>query len=173
MTTMMTTCPRADMSKFMENEFTKTIEENNLLKARYLYEIAGPFNPDARIGKRTILCTGLFLAAKFMNPDMAEWLLKLGADVNKLNEVNETALIRACLRGQNTKVVKLLLEAGANPNIIDDHGDTPLLRAYYIGSGETMDLLIKHGADLDLKGGKREKSVREIMKEHEASRGEK
>ncbi len=59
------------------------------------------------------------------NPRIQEALIKAGADVNALNNYNQTALMIAAYVGIG-EVVKLLLDNGADKNIQDDNGATAL-----------------------------------------------
>ena len=43
----------------------------------------------------------------------------------------------------------LLLEKGADPTIVDDYGATALCTASGTGGASSIDLLIKHGADIN------------------------
>ena len=81
-----------------------------------------------------------------------EMLLRLiihGANVNAKSTIKKTALMVACLNG-NEDAVKLLLNAGADPNISDADGCTSLHDAVDKGfSRETLQLIMNHGADVN------------------------
>ena len=49
----------------------------------------------------------------------------------------------------------MALAAGANPNIAMRNGSTPLFFAVKYGSLETVELLVKYGADLTMKDNKK------------------
>ena len=74
-----------------------------------------------------------------------------GANVNAVNRFGRDALIHAA-RMQNVELVKLLLSKGADPNQLETdlvgEGLTPLMRAASVGSGEIVDLLLAHGANM-------------------------
>lgn len=52
-------------------------------------------------------------------------------------------------------LVSMVLAAGANPNIAMRNGSTPLFFAVKYGSLETVELLVKYGADLTIKDNKK------------------
>ena len=75
--------------------------------------------------------------------DIAEFLIKNGADVNAKNNYNSTPLTIACESG-NIKMVKLLVKYGADVNNpMTEYGSGPLLAA---DSDEIEKFLIDHGA---------------------------
>ena len=93
-------------------------------------------------------------------------LLKHGAKLNALNSRGETALYSACLCDSKTRpmydVIKLLLKSGAGPNFIPTANRTRLSSvrrtstlsyAARHNDATLVSLLIKYGAELELKGG--------------------
>ncbi len=62
-----------------------------------------------------------------------------------------TALHMAAISGQAT-VAEILLSNQANPDVQDDIGNTPLLWATYFGHTNLVELLLRHKADMDIKG---------------------
>ena len=72
-----------------------------------------------------------------------------GADVNAINKDNETALLIACMNGQND-AINVLLEAGADTNITETYGHTCLHIAVNANCGkQTVQAIIDHGADVN------------------------
>src|ERR1700734_2248442 len=59
----------------------------------------------------------------------------------------ETALHKA-VRGGHLNVTKMLLEANVSPRIADFEGNTALHQAAYLGSTDTLGLLLRFGADV-------------------------
>jgi len=53
-----------------------------------------------------------------------ELLVRAGADVNALGEMNETPL-HIAMRQRNRAMAQLLLESGAQPDIRSEFGETP------------------------------------------------
>ena len=92
--------------------------------------------------------TPLLLSAK--HPEHT-WLLKLllenGADPNIKNSHQEIPLLVT----YDEEAVKLLVEHGAEVNVQDGEGNTPLLINAKIGKIETVNFLLKNGADPSLR----------------------
>ncbi len=85
------------------------------------------------------------------NADIAEILLKHGADPNARNKQKDAALPYLLRNKGNgaTDIARVLLEHGADPNIRSGEiGETPLMDAR---TGAAVDLLVEHGADVRLK----------------------
>jgi len=84
--------------------------------------------------------------------------IEAGADASLLNRYGGTALIPASEHGY-VEVVKLLLEkTDTDVNLINNLGWTALLEAIILNYGgvnqqETIKLLIKHGADVNINDG--------------------
>jgi len=65
-------------------------------------------------------------ASAFGTPEMVEFLISKGADVNK--GLRSSSLHYAACFGR-TAIVQILLKHGANPVLRDDEGKTPLDKA--------------------------------------------
>jgi len=87
-------------------------------------------------------------------PDVVEWLLKHGAQVDLRNDsCHMTPLMTAALKGY-VNIVALLLAHGADINAsthIDDD-DTALMLAAYMGSERIVKQLLEHGVDIQHRG---------------------
>jgi ankyrin repeat protein len=102
--------------------------------------------------------TPLHIAAQRGNTEVATYLIELGADVNKVNEHGWTPL-KFSLWSEDTSMLELLLEKGATIEIIDAECETgcqtyessPLHLASRRGAADFMDILIDHGADVNIK----------------------
>ena len=102
--------------------------------------------------------TPLVLACYYKKIEIVEALIKAGADTNKKTKNKNTPLLVACEAYETdsvivAKIVKILLENGANPNILKNNNESPLHYAAMYGHAQAVSLLIKHGADVNAKGG--------------------
>ena len=88
----------------------------------------------------------MILAGRENHKDIAELLLKAGADPNIQNGYGNTTLILAGQRNHKD-IVELLLKAGAEPNIPDNKGNTALILAVEEGNKDIVELLLKAEAD--------------------------
>ncbi len=100
------------------------------------------------------------------NVDIAEYLVKKGADVNVVGAYRATPLHCAAFKGIYD-VVSLLIEKGANVNSRGPGGSTPLLFAAEMSSArvknakylEVVKLLVENGADVNLANEKGMKPI--------------
>ena len=86
-------------------------------------------------------------------PDIAEFLIAKGANVNTKNNEGFTPLHGACsfagfAGGGNLDLVQRLVAKGADVNAKDNYGNTPLHAS--IGSIDIARFLIGHGADINI-----------------------
>ena len=78
-------------------------------------------------------------------------LVKLGADVNKVDRSGWTALFYALSSEHNRhECVRTLLNSGADVNKVDRNGNTPLTIAAHYGDYEALMMLLKAGADVNV-----------------------
>ena len=91
----------------------------------------------------------LFSAAGWGFEKIMNLLLLAGADVNTLDNADETPLMYAAENG-HTQIVKNLLEHGALVNIKNDVNNTPLTYAISGGHTKVVKLLLAAGADPNL-----------------------
>jgi hypothetical protein len=88
------------------------------------------------------------IATQDNNIDEVHRLLAQGANIEAVNEVGATALIRGSQLG-HTQIVKLLLESGANSNAKTKRRTTSLHVAADHGHLDIVKLLIQHGSDIN------------------------
>ena len=94
--------------------------------------------------------TYLHRAAQFGRHDLADLLLRHGADVNARahNGIASTPLLCAVI-GQHLDLVKYLIARGADVNLATSEGATPLHKAAIGGDCRIVQLLLTHGARVD------------------------
>lgn len=116
--------------------------------------------------------TMLHIAALNGDIQMVRFLLHCNANVNGLNNFNETPLIYAATSGDKAlSVVKLLLEGGAVSSIdtANNHqGQTALHRAYLANSYNTVDLLLRYGANPNIQDCVQKFILRDAILKHDS-----
>lgn len=82
-----------------------------------------------------------------------ELLINKGADINSHHgKFLETPLHRLCARATpHLDVITMLLERGADVNTINLSGKTPVFYCSFNYSVELLNLLVKYGADINIK----------------------
>lgn len=94
--------------------------------------------------------TALIAAAHLGHVEIAKTLIKSGAPLDHVNNLNWTALIESIVLGDGGEdhilTLKALVDAGANVNIADGSGNTPLTLAKRNGYKEMVEILTAAGA---------------------------
>ena len=98
--------------------------------------------------------TPLHWAAYHDDLDIAQLLIRSGADAKTMNRYGVTPLSLACTNG-NAALVDVLLKAGADPNASLPGGETPLMTAARTGNLAVVKALINHGAKVEAKDDRR------------------
>ena len=95
----------------------------------------------------------LIMAAAKGDIDMMKVLLKRGANINAANP-NFGTVLHIAARTRNPQLVQLLVDRGADVNaVITPYRPlTPLMEAAAKGDGDTIRILLTHGAKKDAKG---------------------
>jgi len=98
--------------------------------------------------------TPLHLAAFFGHKELAEALLKQGAQVDSRskNTMQNTPL-HAAAAGRQVELMKLLLEHGANPDATQEGGWTALHAAAQNGDRAMIEVLLANNASINLRAG--------------------
>jgi ankyrin repeat protein len=86
--------------------------------------------------------------------EIAQLLIRAGADVKAMNRYGVTPLSLACTNG-NAVLVDVLLKAGADPNASLPGGETPLMTAARTGNIAAVKALVNHGANVEAKDDRR------------------
>jgi ankyrin repeat protein len=94
--------------------------------------------------------TALLWATHWNDTEVADLLLRAGADANTANAFQVTPLSQACLNGSGG-LVRSLLKAGAKANAVIATGETPLMTCARSGSLEAVQMLIEYGAEINAK----------------------
>ena len=86
--------------------------------------------------------------------EIAELLVRAGANVKAANRYGVTPLSLACTNG-DPALIELLLTAGADPNAALPGGETALMTAARVGSLASVKALLARGATVDAKDERR------------------
>ena len=102
--------------------------------------------------------TALMTASMIRNRPIVELLLDHGADINIRDKDGKTALMLMYSHSLNedNDITRLLLERGADTNIRDKNGKTALMYATEMGDVIAVILLLKYGANKDIRNGLRQ-----------------
>ena len=94
--------------------------------------------------------TPLILAIRYRRFNCMEVLLRIGADVNKINFLGVSPLMMAINTFKDDcDCVRLLTSSGASVNEVDRWGETALLFAVRNGYASTVELLLESGAKVN------------------------
>ena len=95
--------------------------------------------------------TALHWAVQWNDLQMAELLIRSGANVKAANRNGATPMTLACINGE-AAIIKALLDAGADPNAaVLLNGETPLMLAARTGKVDSVKVLIDRGANVNAK----------------------
>ena len=92
-------------------------------------------------------------------PEVIAALCKAGADVNARSRDQRTPLLMLLRRSKATAAaVEAMIKGGADVNAADKSGETPLLAAAFSSDADVLSLLLRHGANVNAKGGRNERT---------------
>jgi ankyrin repeat protein/TPR repeat protein len=121
-------------------------EDGNGDLIRNLLKLGGSVDETYSFGN-----TPLHLAASMGSAENVRVLLEAGSPINKVNELGESALLKAFSAEDpsliNYEVVNLLLRYGADPQIVSKYSMTPLFYASRLGRSDLIKLLVEAGAN--------------------------
>ncbi|OFW26883.1 MAG: hypothetical protein A3H97_21780 [Acidobacteria bacterium RIFCSPLOWO2_02_FULL_65_29] len=92
--------------------------------------------------------TPLHWAVRDDRLDLAELLIRAGANATKANRYGVRPLSLACVNG-SAEMIGLLLAAGADPSLAEVKGETPLMVAARAGRVPAAKLLVDRGAEVN------------------------
>ncbi len=98
--------------------------------------------------------TALHWAVRHDEPDLANRLIRAGADVKAANRYGIAPLYLGCLNG-NVAIIESLLKAGADAKATALEGETALMTVARTGNVEAAKILLAHGADVNAKENSR------------------
>ena len=128
-----------------DNRLIEAAEKGQLGLVRLLIHLGADINPQEDEDGYT----ALHCAALKGHVDVAELLIKAGAEKNAKDKFGYTALHCAAVFG-HVDVAKLLIAKGADINAKDKYGDTALYCAARNGHRHVAKLLIENGADVTI-----------------------
>jgi ankyrin repeat protein len=143
--------------KILDNLFSsepksiyRFIDEGNIDEIRDYLKVDKDLNSDFKLEKM------LYYAIDNCQNDyfnIIEFLINRGADINSHHsKLLETPLHRLCARIKpRIDVIAMILEKGAEVNAINIAGKTPLFHCSFNYSVELLNLLVKYGADINIK----------------------
>ena len=90
----------------------------------------------------------LLSGAKDGNMKLATQAIEQGADIDRIDQYGDTALLIAC-ENSHEEVAEFLIEKGANIEARNNHSSTVIMRAAMKGEADVVSLLIKKGANVN------------------------
>lgn len=82
--------------------------------------------------------------------ETVNYILKLGIDINKKDDSNNSTLYNA-IRTKNLELISLLIRNGAKLNETNEAGFTALMHALFLDDINSMRLLLEKGANIQIK----------------------
>lgn len=112
--------------------------------------------PEEREKIRDVVHQSFKIVSKFSAPyhiELVKLLVDNGAAINEKDFDGRAPLHRAALipQGETLKILEYLIEKGADVNVQDNDGNTPLFVAFASRNQDVVDLLIKSGADTQIR----------------------
>ncbi len=163
----------AALEKYIDSAFDEIDREFTVSDSRrYLFDVGMPFTPDCfalNIQKNQREICGRYLAggidincrdgngtpmlniaARSERPEILEWLLENGADINAVSaDRGYTAVMDAVWRG-NKEIAGILIRRGADLDVLSKEGQTALVLAVGGDKKEICRMLAEGGADPDI-----------------------
>ncbi len=144
-----------DIDNFGIDGFWLAVKANNVKLAKYFFEHNKfDINQKNDEGENALLLCdyGSNDIAEYYHyekPDMVEFLIDNGVEVNVKDKEGNTPLIKAC-NGNNISIIRKLLKAGAKVNVKNNKGETPIIVvAKNNGLSLVLPMLVEAGADIN------------------------
>ncbi|MCR5289531.1 MAG: ankyrin repeat domain-containing protein [Treponema sp.] len=93
----------------------------------------------------------LNIAVRSETPEIVEWLLKKGANINAISKDRGYSAVMDAVWKKNVDITKILVARGADLSFVSKEGQSILVLAVGIGDVEVCRILADHGADPDIK----------------------
>ena len=129
--------------------------DNTNQRCEFLIENSADINAKVSFDK-----TPLHKAVIAGNHPIVKLLLNNAAHVNSENAHKNTPLYNTIVT--DFKICATLLNHGADPNNKTIYQETPFSRAVKAGLTQIVNLLLKHGGDVEMKVGETEEKVKDI-----------
>ncbi|MBT8366200.1 MAG: ankyrin repeat domain-containing protein [Deltaproteobacteria bacterium] len=138
---------KAGFSAELDEQIVKAAMERDTAKVTALLDRGANVNAKGKYSG----WTPLMLAARKGDTELLNLLLSHGADVNAKSPVqNRTALMEA-VRNRKIEAAKALLAAYPDVDAVDWEGYTVLMFAAVSGQRDSVNVLLAHGADVNVK----------------------
>lgn len=131
-----------------EKSISLILEEGNLEELKSYIENGGDIN--GKYDGKSLLHFAIDNCENNYS-EVIEFLINKGADINSCQSyLKETPLHRLCARANpRIEIIQLLLDKGAKVNIENIAGKTPVFYCNFSYSVELLNLLVKHGTDIN------------------------
>lgn len=135
---------------FAGSDIADAAMNRNMATVRSLLQQKADVNGPQRDGT-----TALHWAARLDDLELAELLIRAGANATAANRFGVTPLALAAINA-NAGMIEKLLKAGADVNApLSELGETPLMMASRTGNVEAVTVLLRHGARVNVKESSR------------------
>lgn len=135
--------------KAADKQLLTAIQNGNLIAAKAA--IAKGANPSIIVKERgKITNTAISMACVNQSPDVVEYLIEQGADINQADSRGQTPLMKSLLMGNKDACFKLLLSHGADVTVRNTFGDTIFDVVEKKGYSELLAILLEKHARPEL-----------------------
>jgi len=105
---------------------------------------------EGKINEKINNRTPVYLATYYYQPELIEYLVENGADLNILSGENDDPPIFNIIDVGDIEILDYLITSGAEVNIYNMNGITPLLLAASYSDKDAYDVLVDYGAEEDV-----------------------